>query len=118
MLPPAIVEIQILSKGSAGFRHVGVGLQIDLLVFDTFPVNREQSIGVLVLEHNDKHEELRGTYERVVARGEVSFMPSQEIRILLCPSIVGKRKSDYTPPYNTRSGPRVSVGHRRSRIHW
>lgn len=37
MWPPAVVEVQIPSDGGAGVRHVGVGLQVDLLVFDAFP---------------------------------------------------------------------------------
>ena len=37
MWPPTVVEVQILSDGSARFGHVGVGLQVDLLVFDALP---------------------------------------------------------------------------------
>ena len=37
MWSPTVVEVQILSDGGAGFGHVGVGLQVDLLVFDALP---------------------------------------------------------------------------------
>ena len=37
MWSPAVVEVQMLSNRCKGFRHVGVGFQIDLLVFDTLP---------------------------------------------------------------------------------
>ena len=38
MWPPAdVVELQILSDGSAGLGHAGVGLKVDLLLLDAFP---------------------------------------------------------------------------------
>jgi hypothetical protein len=44
MWSPAVVEVQILSDGSAGFRHVGVGLQVYLLVFDALPDTFDEDV--------------------------------------------------------------------------
>jgi hypothetical protein len=44
MWSPAVVEVQILADGSAGFRHVGVGLQVYLLVFDALPDTFDEDV--------------------------------------------------------------------------
>jgi hypothetical protein len=44
MWSPAVVEVQIFPDGSAGFWHVGVGPEVDLLVFDALPDTFDEDV--------------------------------------------------------------------------
>ena len=79
-----IVEVQIVIERRAGFRHAGVGTQIDLLVlhrfpnpFDKFvvwpcPVRRGSDLEVLARADELKRNNVRDD-PRQVKRGSASF---------------------------------------------
>ena len=44
MWPPVVVEVQIPSDGGSGFGHIGIGLEVDLLVFDALPDSFDKDV--------------------------------------------------------------------------
>jgi hypothetical protein len=47
MWPPAVVKVQILSDRRAGLRYAGLGLEVELLVFDAFPDALDEDVVAL-----------------------------------------------------------------------